>query len=265
MSKSFAPVTIFGLSTEGYKIASFLSSYNLQTTIVDENLNVGMQLKRDILERFDSIAALLEDEALLSLEPIEDAISKAKCVFFTPKIRIKEIEAKSVIGSRLKSIVKNLSKGTVFVNTLPTSYGGNQEIVSLIEKLTGLEAGVSFNYIYAPLNPRTNQPSVLGSIKVNLDETLIEFLKSALTDSLKILPLHIAELLYSKQIIKKYNLMVTELELFEILNKEGKVALKNFTDAHEIYLENLVENLFDIKVISDALKTGEPMKYMVSG
>ncbi|MCP8318062.1 MAG: hypothetical protein H3Z51_14575, partial [archaeon] len=48
-----------------------------------------MQLKRDILEKFDSVAALLEDEALLGLEPIEDAISKAKCLFFTPKIRIR--------------------------------------------------------------------------------------------------------------------------------------------------------------------------------
>lgn len=265
MSKNLAPVTIFGLSTEGYKIASSLSFYNLQTTIVDENLNVGMQLKRDILERFDSVAALLEDEALLSLEPIEDAISKARCIFFTPKIRIKEAEAKSTIGLRLKNIVKNLSKGTVFVNTVPTSYGGNKENVSLIEKLTGLEAGVSFDYIYSPLIPRTNQPSALGSIRVNLDKTLIELLKSALTDVPKVLPLHLAELLYSKQIIKKYNSMVTELELFENLGEEGKIALKNFTEDHEIYLENMVENLFDIKVISDALKTGEPIRYIVSG
>ncbi|MEM3383686.1 MAG: hypothetical protein QXL52_03830 [Nitrososphaerales archaeon] len=265
MPKSLSPITIFGLSTEGYKIASFLSSYNLQTTIIDENLNVGMQLKRDILERFDSVSALLEDEALLSLEPVEEAISKAKCIFFTPKIRAKEIEARSIISSRLKSIVKNLSKGTIFVNTLPTSYGGNVENASLIEKLTGLKAGASFDYIYAPLSPRTNQPSVLGSIRVDLDKALIELLESALMNLPKILPLNLAELLYFKKIIKKYNSMVTELELFEILGKEGKSTLKNFTDDHEIYLENMVENLFDIKVISDSLKTGEPMRYMVSG
>ncbi|MEM2873717.1 MAG: hypothetical protein QXD82_06090 [Nitrososphaerales archaeon] len=265
MSKRLAPVTIFGLSTEGYKIASSLSSYNLQTTIVDENLNVGMQLKRDILERFDSVAALLEDEALLGLEPIEDAISKAKCLFFTPKIRIREMEAKSTIGLRLKTIVKNLSKGTVIVNTLPTSYGGNRENVSLIEKLTGLEAGVSFDYIYAPLVPGTNKPLVLGSIKVNADKALIELLKSALTDVPKILPLQLAELIYSKHIIEKYNSIITELEFFEMLDKESKLALKDFTKNHEIYLESMVDNLFDIKVIADALKTGEPMRYMVTG
>ncbi|MEM3069143.1 MAG: hypothetical protein QXH58_04460, partial [Nitrososphaerales archaeon] len=265
MSKRLAPVTIFGLSTEGYKIASSLSSYNLQTTIVDENLNVGMQLKRDILERFDSVAALLEDEALLGLEPIEDAISKAKCLFFTPKIRIREMEAKSTIGLRLKTIVKNLSKGTVIFNTLPTSYGGNRENVSLIEKLTGLEAGVSFDYIYAPLVPGTNKPLVLGSIKVNADKALIELLKSALTDVPKILPLQLAELIYSKHIIEKYNSIITELEFFEMLDKESKLALKDFTKNHEIYLESMVDNLFDIKVIADALKTGEPMRYMVTG
>jgi hypothetical protein len=263
--KNLAPVTIFGLSTEGYKIASSLSSYNLQTTIVDENLNVGMHLKRDILERFDSVAALLEDEALLGLEPIEDAISKAKCLFFTPKIRIKDAEAKSIISSRLKSIVKNLSKDTIFVNTLPTGYGGNRENVSLIEKLTGLKAGVSFDYLYAPLSPRTNRPLVLGSIRVDLGEALIDFLRSALTDTPKILPLHLAELLYSKYIIKNYNSIVTELELFQILSKEEKTALKSFTEDNEIYLETMVENLFDIKIISDTLKTGEPMRYMVSG
>lgn len=265
LSKRLTPVTIFGLSTEGYKIASSLSSYNLQTTIVDENLNVGMQLKRDILERFDSVAALLEDEALLGLEPIEDAISKAKCLFFTPKIRIREMEAKSTIGLRLKTIVKNLSKGTVIVNTLPTSYGGNRENVSLIEKLTGLEAGVSFDYIYAPLVPGTNKPLVLGSIKVNADKALIEVLKSALTDVPKILPLQLAELIYSKHIIEKYNSIITELEFFEMLGKESRLALKDFTKNHEVYLESIVDNLFDIKVIADSLKTGEPMRYMVTG
>lgn len=265
MSKSLTPIAIFGLSTEGYKIASSLSSYDLQTTIIDENLNVGMQLKREILERFDSVAALLEDEALLGLEPIEDAIGKAKCLFFAPKIRAREIEIKSIAGLRLKSIVKNLSKGTVFVNTLPTSYGGNQENVSLIEKFTGLEAGVSFDYIYAPLSPKTNEPIVLGSIRVDMDKAVIESLKSALTDAPKILPLQLAELLYSKYIIKKYNSIVTEFELFKMSGKASKVALKSFTEGREVYLENIVENLFDIKVIADTLKTGEPMGYMVSG
>jgi len=265
LSKSLTPITIFGLSTEGYKIASSLSSYDLQTTIIDENLNVGMQLKREILEKFDSVAALLEDEALLGLEPIEEAISKAKCLFFTPKIRIREMEARSTVGLRLKSIAKNLSKGTVFVNTLPTSYGGNKENVSLIEKLTGLEAGVSFDYIYAPLSPRTNKPMVLGSIRVDLDKALTESLKSALTDAPKILPLHLAELLYSKYIIKKYNSIVTEFESFKMLGKTGKVSLKSFAEDREVYLENMVENLFDIKVTADTLKTGEPIWYMVSG
>jgi len=265
LSKSLTPITIFGLSTEGYKIASSLSSYDLQPTIVDENLNVGMQLKREILERFDSIAALLEDEALLGLVPIEDAISKAKFLFFAPKIRIREMEAKSTIGLRLKSMVKNLSRGTVFVNTLPTSCGGNEENVSLIEKLTGLEAGVSFDYIYAPLSPRTNKPIVLGSSRVDIDKVVIESIKSALTDVPKILPLRLAELLYSKHIIKKYNSIVTEFELFKMLGKVSKVDLKSFTEDHEVYLENMAENLLDIRVIADTLKTGEPMGYMVSG
>ncbi|MGQ9469082.1 MAG: hypothetical protein ACUVTD_04565 [Nitrososphaerales archaeon] len=265
MSKSLNPITIFGLSTEGYKIASSLSSFNLQTTIVDENLNVGMQLKREILERFDSVAALLEDEALLGLEPMEEAISKAKLLFFTPKVRIRGMGAKSSIGLRLKSVVKNLSKGTVFVNTLPISYGGNNEIISLIEKLTGLEAGVSFDYIYAPLSPRTNKPIVLGSSRVDIDKDVIENLKSALTDAPKILPLHLAELIYSRHIIKNYNSIVTEFELFKRLGKASKIALRSFTEDHEVYLENMVENLFDIRTIVDTLKTGEPIWYMVSG
>lgn len=224
-----------------------------------------MHLKGEIINRFDSVSALLEDEALLGLEPIEDAIGKARCLFFTPKIRAREIEAKSVASLRLKSIVKNLSKGTIFVNTLPTSYGGNQENVSIIEKFTGLEAGVSFDYIYAPLIPRTNKPIVLGSVRLDMDKAVIEFLESALTDAPKILPLHLAELLYSKYIIEKYNSIVTEFELCKMLGKASKVSSKSLAEGHEVYLENIVENFFDIKVIADALKTGEPMGYIVSG
>ncbi|MCP8321027.1 MAG: hypothetical protein H3Z52_08810, partial [archaeon] len=92
-----------------------------------------------------------------------------------------------------------------------------------------------------------------------------ESLKSALTDAPKILPLHLAELLYSKYIIKKYNSIVTEFESFKMLGKTGKVSLKSFAEDREVYLENMVENLFDIKVTADTLKTGEPIWYMVSG
>ncbi|MCP8304379.1 MAG: hypothetical protein H3Z50_02785 [archaeon] len=262
-----APITIFGLSTEGYRIASSLSFFDMQTTLVDENLNVGMQLKNKILARFDSVAALLEDEPLLGLESMEDAIGKAKCIFFAPKIRTHGIEGKSTISLRLKSVVKHLSKGVVFVNMLPMSYGGNRESISLIEKLTGLDLGVDFDYIYAPLTPRTNKPVLIGSSRMDLDEAVIGTLRSALIDVPDILPLYLAEWLYSKHIIRKYSSIATELELYKKLSRlEDLGLLKGFKDSHEeVYLETVSENLFDIKVITETLKSGEPLWYTMSG
>ena len=268
MSKNIlAPITIFGLSTEGYRIASSLSFFDIQTTLVDENLNVGMQLKNKILARFNSIAALLEDEPLLGLESIEDAISKAKCIFFAPKIRTHGIEGKSEISLRLKTVSKHLSKGVVFVNMLPMSYGGNREIISLIEKLTGLEVGVGFDYIYAPLNPKTNEPVFIGSRRMNLDEAVIETLKSALIDVPDILPLYLAEWLYSKHVIRKYSSIAMELELCKKLSRSSDWSSPEcFTDSQkEAYLETISENLFDIKAITKTLKTGEPLWYTMSG
>ncbi|MCP8312720.1 MAG: hypothetical protein L6M37_07215 [Candidatus Methylarchaceae archaeon HK02M1] len=262
-----APITIFGLSTEGYRIASSLSFFDMQTTLVDENLNVGMQLKNKILARFDSVAALLEDEPLLGLESLEDAISKAKCIFFAPKIRTHGIESKSTISLRLKSVAKHLSKGVVFVNMLPMSYGGNRENISLIEKLTGLDLGVGFDYIYAPLTPRTNKPVLIGSSRIDIDEAVIGTLRSAMIDVPDILPLYLAEWLYSKYIIRKYSSIATELELCKKLSKPRDLGLlKGFTDSQgEVYLETVSENLFDIKVITETLKSGEPLWYTMSG
>jgi hypothetical protein len=262
---ALSPVVIFGLSTEGYRMASSLSSFDLQTTLVDENLNVGMQLKKEILSRFDSIAALLEDEPLLGLEPMEDAIGKARCLFFAPKIREQNMEVGPIISSKLKSVLKNISKGVVFVNMLPTGYGGNKANISFIEKLTGLEVGVGFDYIYAPLISGTNKPIVIGSSRTDIEKVTMGILKSALMDVPKVLPLHMAETIYSRHIIRKYNALVTDFELCKSL-KLGEGDFMGFTeDRQEIYLEDMAENLLDIRVISEALKTGEPMWYTLSG
>lgn len=258
-------VTIFGLCSEGYRIASTLSKLDIQTVLIDENMQVGMKLKKEMFPNFESIKSLLESETLISLEPMDSAISKANFLIFAPKIRGSLTDGKAIVTTKLRNVSKYLSNGVTFVNMLPTGQGGNQENISLLEKLTGLKADNDFNYVYAPTFPGSNEPIAIGTNKTKIDAEVIKILNSFLIKTCPITLLEQAELLHLRYLMNQYSSIAVE---FEICKKLG--GLTKLTDTREIvwsdiYLENIVSSLFDIKVVSEAYKTGEPINYIISG
>ena len=52
---------------------------------------------------------------------------------------------------------------------------GNNENISLMEHITGYEAGKSINYFYYPLSEK-HQPKVIGSFNGISDEKLVQLL-----------------------------------------------------------------------------------------
>lgn len=134
-------VVVYGLSTEGYAVASHMAIKGADVHIIDEAASSAISLKAEVAKTYPNVSSLKEDEPLLAMEPINIAISKAQYMFFTPRIRRTGQDVKIEINSQFKDAVSALPKNSSIVYSLPTGFGGNLENISLLEHVTGLEAG----------------------------------------------------------------------------------------------------------------------------
>ena len=142
---------IYGLSTEGYRIASSLAIRGFKVSLIDEAARMAITLKPEVASSYPNVSSLMEDEPLLALEPIDIAIRDASYLFFAPKIRKIGQEAKADSVIKLRDAMRALSKGCSVVYSLPTGIGGNSENIALIEHVTGLSVNRGFLLLlYAP-------------------------------------------------------------------------------------------------------------------
>ena len=120
-------VVVYGLTTEGYAIASQMAIKGADVYIIDESTPSAISLKAEIAKTYPNVSSLKEDEPLLAMEPIDVAISKAQYLFFTPRIRKTGQDIKTEIHSKFKDAVTSLKKNSSVIFTLATGFGGNNE------------------------------------------------------------------------------------------------------------------------------------------
>ena len=131
-----AKVVVYGLSTEGYAIASQMAIKGADVSIIDESTPSAISLKAEIAKTYPNVSSLKEDEPLLAMEPIDVAISKAQYLFFTPRIRKTGQDIKTEIHSKFKDAVTSLKKNSSVIFTLATGFGGNNENISFLNMST---------------------------------------------------------------------------------------------------------------------------------
>ena len=141
-------VVFYGLSTEGYYLASQIVINGADVRIIDESSSSAILLNPEIAKTYTNVKSLRDDEPLLAMEPSNIAISKAKYLFFTPRIRKTGDDLKAEISSKFKAAVKELKEGSSGINCLPTGFNGNNETISFLKHITGFEAGKSISYFY---------------------------------------------------------------------------------------------------------------------
>ena len=105
-------VVFFGLSTEGYYLGSKMVINGADVRIIDESSSSAIVLNSEIAKTYADVISLREDEPLLSMEPSNIAISKAKYLFFTPRIRKTGQDLKTEAHSKFKEAVGGLKKGS---------------------------------------------------------------------------------------------------------------------------------------------------------
>jgi len=71
-------VVVYGLSTEGYRIASSIAVKGSKVSLIDESARMAISLKPDIARTYPNVNSLVEDEPLLDLEGIRREVRERR-------------------------------------------------------------------------------------------------------------------------------------------------------------------------------------------
>ncbi|MCA9827254.1 MAG: hypothetical protein KC444_02525 [Nitrosopumilus sp.] len=257
-------VVVYGLSTEGYAIASQMAIKGADVYIIDESTPSAISIKAEIAKTYPNVSSLKEDEPLLSMEPIDVAISKAQYLFFTPRIRKTGQDIKTEIHSKFKDAVTPLKKNSSVVFTLSTGFGGNNENISLLEHVTGLEAGKQISYYYYPLEDLNEQPKIIGTFNGKEDPVLSELLTVGKKEK-KFVTISSSEYLHAINVLSRFSRLCSVLEVCKYAQDE--ITKNDFAldDFQEIYLDNMISGLFDLKSLGSSFEGTNSLMYLING
>ena len=256
-------VVFFGLSTEGYSLASQMVTNGADVQIIDEASSSAILLKPEIAKAYTNVISLREDEPLLAMEPSKIAISKSKYLFFTPRIRKTGQDLKTEINSKFKDAVGALKEGSSVINCLPTGFGGNNEHISLLKHVTGLDVGKSVSYFYFPLNDLNKMPKVIGSAKKNDEKKLLSLLNMDKKER-KIVDISSAEYLHAIDTVQSFSSLCSILEICKFVNKDAK-SVTLFNDFKTIYLDDMITGLYDLRMLGASFENAQTLMYLING
>ena len=257
-------VVVYGLSTEGYAIASQMAIKGADVYIIDESTPSAISLKSEIAKTYPNVSSLKEDEPLLAMEPIDVAISKAQYLFFTPRIRKTGQDIKTEIHSKFKDAVTSLKKNSSVIFTLATGFGGNNENISLLEHVTGFQAGKNISYFYYPLEDLNQQPKIIGSFNGKEDLVLSDLLTTTKKEK-KFVAISSSEHFHAIDTLSRFSSLCSILEVCKYAHDEITKNDLSSIDFQEIFLDNMINGLFDLKALGSSFEGSNSLMYLING
>ena len=257
-------VVVYGLSTEGYALASQMAIKGADVYIIDESTPSAISLKAEIAKTYPNVASLKEDEPLLAMEPIDVAISKAQYLFFTPRIRKTGQDIKTEIHSKFKDATISLKKNSSVIFTLPTGFGGNNENVSLLEHVTGFQIGKNISYFYYPLEDLNQQPKIIGSFNGKEDLVLSDLLTDNKNEK-KFVAISSSEHFHAIDVLSRFSSLCSVLEVCKYAKDEITKNDLSSNDFQEIFLDNMISGLFDLKSLGSSFEGSNSLMYLING
>jgi len=260
-------VAVYGLSTEGYKIASHISTKGIPVSIIDDSSGMAITLKPDIAKTYTNVTSFIQDETLLDFEPFDVAINSASFIFFTPRIRKSWPDAKNHIGSKFQDVIKHVNKDSSIINAVPAGFGVNNENITLIERRTGLSVGKNIFYHYMPVSSISSSlfESIIGT-KSQVNSNLTSLLNGLYPNNMmKIVDIESAEYIYCIRILRHYGLMSPIFEICKFADHNFQSQIMESESIDEIFLDDLVVGLFDLNTILSSLAGISPLTLLVKG
>jgi hypothetical protein len=267
-SSSSVSVAVYGLSTEGYRIASSIAINGAKVSLIDESVRMAILLKPDIARTYPNVSSLMEDEPLLDLQPIDIAISNASYVYFAPRIRKVGPDVKSDVMTKFKDAIKALKQGASLIYMLPTGVGGNNENIALIEHMTGMTVEKDISYYYLPMSTITTAGSetLIGSVKAKHDNHISKMLYNPDTRRrLKFVDINSAELVHVIKTLSHYSGMASILEICKKATDNNILSELMRSTFADLYIDDLTSGLYDLRIIGSSLDGTGPLMYLVNG
>jgi len=259
-----AKVVVYGLSTEGYAMACQMAIKGADVSIIDESAPSAISLKSEIAKTYPNVSSLKEDEPLLSMEPIDIATSKAKYLFFAPRIRKTGQDIKTEINSKFKDATSSLKKNSSIVYTLPVGFGGNNENISLLEHVTGFEIGKSILYYYFPLGDLKNTPNVIGSFNSKKDNELAELISSGKKEK-KFVSLSSSEHFHAIDTLSRFSRLCSILEVCKFAQDDVTKSDLSSDEFKNLYLDDMIKGLYDLKALGSSFEGANTLMYLING
>jgi len=198
------------------------------------------------------------------MEPIDVAISKAQYLFFTPRIRKTGQDIKTEIHSKFKDAVTSLKKNSSVIFTLPTGFGGNNENISLLEHVTGFQTGKNISYFYYPLEDLNQTPKIIGSFNGKEDSILSDLLTDN-KQKKKFVAISSSEHFHSIDILSRFSSLCSVLEVCKYAKDEITKNDLSSNDFQEIFLDNMINGLFDLKSLGSSFEGSNSLMYLING
>ena len=256
-------VVFYGLSTEGYYLASQMVINGAEVRIIDESSTSAILLNPEIAKTYPNVKSLKEDEPLLSMEPSKIAISKAEYLFFTPRIRKTGDDLKTEINSKFKAAIEELKEGSSVINCLPTGFNGNNDNISFLKHITGFEAGKSISYFYFPIQDLNKIPEVVGSLKKTSEKKVLSLLKIDKKER-KLVDISSAEYLHAINTIQRFSSLCSILEVCKFVKNDTKHSVL-FNDFRNIYLNDMITGLYDLRILGSSFESSQTLMYLING
>jgi len=260
-------VAVYGLSTEGYRIASHISNKGIPVSIIDDSSGMAITLKPDIAKTYSSVTSFIQDETLLDFEPFDIAINSASFIFFSPRIRKSWPDARNHIVSKFQDVIKHVSKDSSIIYTVPAGFGVNNENITLIEHRTGLSVGKNIFYHYMPISSISSSlfDAIIGT-RTELNSDFASMLSGLYTDkTMKVVDIESAEYIYCIRILRHYGLMSPIFEICKFADNNFQHQNSETESFDEMYLDDLVGGLFDLNTILASLTGISPLTLLLKG
>ncbi len=245
-------VAVYGLTTEGYNIASQVVE-RASVTIVDDTLQMAMDLNAQTVRDNPTLQELVGGESLMGLKPVSQVLTEASVIFFTPKLRKTGDESVIEANAKMREVAKNVTKGATVVNALPVGIGGNDDNIALIEKQTGLKIGEGLNYGYSPMRPGGAATTVAVSAMTRSQGGVEDLGLRATYGNITS-----AELEYASLVLNESTSVATEIELMR--KAKGLKPIGGKTA--ERYIDDLAAHVYDLTAIQSSEDVGEPLTYL---
>ncbi len=257
-------VVVYGLSTEGYSVACRMALAGGAVSIIDEATPSAIPLTPEIAKTYPTVAAITEDEPILPTAPVNETIADADYLFFGPQMRKSGQDTRTELSSKFKDAASAMGKGTSFVYCAPTGIGGNNENISLLEHMTGHEAGHSMSYFYCPLGEAGSVPGEIGSYTAKVDERL-DALLSTKKGAPRQIALGAAERFYAVSVLSRFARMCSVIEVCRnVQDDETRSALAT-DEVSSLYLHDMMRDMYDLRSLSSSFEGAGTLAYLVNG